>query len=398
MVYQVRNIITESEKNDIRSMYGLNSAKRDYIFELCTTVDGRYFILKDDVFDIQEQKSLGNLWGSIDVFKNIFQNVKVENETEEYTQIKESILSLPILEGKENLYELRDILLEWSFWEDTWLGNKLKDAGTAIKDTVTAGWEGLKQFGIAISKGEWSQILSLLASGIKWVLRKLKQAMYSTIGMIVDAILVATGIGKTVQWIPWALVTALDVYQLVTDDWPEEEKNDPFWLKCLTLGFDVLGLVTAGALAKSAKVATEPLKLMSKTPGKIAQYLERNPKLKGIIESMISGIKKVPEFLGKAQSYIASKWAAGGKFISDAIGMIRSITTKFINSLSELVGKLTSKQAVRAGATNTGMIYGLDKGAEKYVEYKTGMSMVQIKNLEKFDSLSKKYGNKDPFD
>jgi hypothetical protein len=398
MVYQTRNILTESQKNDIRSMYGINPQKRDYIFELCTTVDGRYFILRDDVFDIQEQKSLGNLWGSIDVFKNIFQNVKIENEPQEYTQIKESILSLPILEGKENLYELRDILIEWSFWENTWLGNKLSDAGKAIKDSVTAGWEGLKQFGVAISKGEWSQILSLLASGVKWVLRKLKEAMYSTIGMIVDAILIATGVGKTVQWIPWALVTALDVYQLATDDWPEEEKNDPFWLKCLTLGFDILGLVTAGAMAKSAKAAATPLKALSKSPGRVAQYLEKNPKLKGLIQSMIDGINKVPSFLSKAQATIASKWGAGGKYIADAIGWIRSITSKFVSSLSELIGKLSSKEAGKATATNTGMLYGFDKGAEKYIEYKTGMSMVQIKNLEKFDNLAKKYGNKDPFE
>ena len=186
MVYQTRNILTESQKNDIRSMYGINPQKRDYIFELCTTVDGRYFILRDDVFDIQEQKSLGNLWGSIDVFKNIFQNVKIENEPQEYTQIKESILSLPILEGKENLYELRDILIEWSFWENTWLGNKLSDAGKAIKDSVTAGWEGLKQFGVAISKGEWSQILSLLASGVKRCKTVCFEPIQSTFQRLID--------------------------------------------------------------------------------------------------------------------------------------------------------------------------------------------------------------------
>lgn len=379
-------------------MYGLKPQKRDYIFELCTTVDGRYFIVRDDVFDIQEQKSLGNLWGSMDVFKNIFQNVKIEDEPQEYTQIKESILSLPILEGKENLYGLRDILIEWSFWQDTWLGSKMASAGKAIKDTVTAGWEGLKQFGIAVSKGEWSKILSLLASGVKWVLRKLKDAMYSAVGMIVDAILVATGIGKSVQWIPWALITALDVYQLATDDWPEEEKSDPMWLKCLTLGFDVLGLVLAGAAAKSAKVALEPLKLMSKTPGKVAQFLEKSPKLKGLIQSMIDGIGKVPALLGKAQAAIASKFPKGGQFISNAIGMIKSVMSKFVSSLTELVGKVTSKQSVRAAVTTGGALYAFDKAGEKYVQWKTGMNPTQMKNMETLSSLETKYGGKDPFD
>lgn len=395
MVYQRRKILTESETNDIRSMYGLNRLRRDYIFEMCATVDGRYFIVRDDVFDIQEQKSLGNLWGSIDVFKNIFSNVTLNDDTGEYNQIKESILSLPLLEGKENLYELRDILLEWSFWEDTWLGEKLADSGKAIKDTVTAGWEGLKQFGIAISKGEWSQILTLLAKGVRWVLRKLKDAMYSTIGMIVDAILVATGIGKSVQWIPWALITALDVYQIVNNDWPENEANDPMWLKFLTLGFDILGLTTTAAVAKSAKMSLSPLKTMK--PTQVIAWLEKNPKMKGLIESMINGIGKVPKFLSSAQSSISKKFPKGAEFLSSAISQLKNIMTKFTESLNGLIGK-TATKGLKSGTGTSGLLYGFDKGAQKYVQHKTGLTPIQLKNMETLSNLEKTYGGKDPFD
>lgn len=395
MVVQTRGIITEEESNRIKSLYGLEPIKRDYIFEACTTVDGRYFIMRDEVFDIQEQKLLGNLWSSIDIFKNIFSNVSVEDETGEYTEIKESIISLPILEGKENLYELRDILLEWSFWEDTWLGDKLASAGKSIKDAVVSGWEGLKEFGIAISKGDWSQILSLLGKGIKWILRKLKSALYSTLGMIVDAILVATGIGKAVQWIPWALVTALDVYQLAADDWPEEEKNDPLWMKFLTLGFDVLGLVTTAAVAKGAKAALTPLKTMK--PGRVAAWLEKNPTAKSFVTKIINGISKVPSFFSKASSWIASKFPKGAQFIKDALSKFSGFMNRMKTSLQSLIG-VGGTKAVTAAGTTGGLLYGFEKGAQKYAQYKTGLSSVQLKNMETLQSLEKRYGGKDPFD
>jgi hypothetical protein len=388
-------IITESERQRIKSMYGLPSYKKEYIFELCTTVDGRYFILQDEVFDIKEQKQLGNLWSSIDVFKTIFSNVTVEDKTGKYNQIKESILSIPILEGKENLYELRNILLEWSFTENTWLGKQLSSSGKAIVDTVTSGLEGLKKFGIAISKGEWTEILSLMAKGVKWILRKLKEGMYSTIGMTVDAILVATGIGKSVQWIPWALITALDIYQIVTNDWPGEEANDPMWMKFMTLGFDILGLVSTGVVAKSAKKSLSPLKNMDNV--QITSVLEKNPTLKKTIESMISGISKVPSLLSRAQSTISKTFPAGSKFIGSAIDMLKNIMGRFTSSLESLIGKRATS-GVKAGASTQGMFYGFEKGAEKYAQYKTGLNSVQLQNLDALSDLSTMYKGKDPFD
>lgn len=350
-------MISQSEKNRIKSLYGLPTYKKEYIFELCTTVDGRYFILQDEVFDIKEQKTIGNVWSSIDVFKTIFSNVNVNDTTGEYKVIKESILSIPLLEGKENLYELRNILLEWSFTENTWLGRTLSSSGKAITDTVTSGLEGLKEFGVAISKGEWTEILSLMAKGVKWVLRKLKDGMFSNLGMIVDAILVATSVGKSFQWIPWALITALDVYQIVTNDWPQEEANDPMWMKFMTLGFDIIGLVSTGALAKIAKKSLSPLKTMN--PSQVTSWIQKNPKIKNLVETMISGINKVPSLLSRAQSTISKTFPTGAKFIGSAIGMIKNIMNRFTQTLQSLIGKRATA-GVKAGTTAGGLTYALD--------------------------------------
>ena len=363
-------IISETEKSDIRELYGLIPIKRNYIFEASVSSNGRYFIIHDEVFDIQEQKTIGNLWGSIDVFKTIFQNTILDNS--EYAQIRESVLSLPILEGKETLYGLRDILLEWNFFDNTWVGGELKKAGQGIKDFATTSYQGLKDFGIAISQGDWKNVLSLLAKGVKYLLRELKSALYSTVGMLVDAILVASGIGLSVQWIPWAMVTALDVYQISTNDWPPEESALPTWAKFLTLGFDILGLVLTSAAAKAAKVSLNPLIKMGNNTGRISQYLSKNPKLKNIIESMIKGINKVPKMLSNAQSFLIKKFPNGAKFISGILGKLSGVLKTMEESLSKLIGKTPARIGM-ATATTGGLLYGIDKVSGNKTTNKTNM-------------------------
>jgi hypothetical protein len=62
----------------------------------------------------------------------IFENIKLEETG--YSQIRENFISLPILESQQDLYGLRDILLEFSFLQDTWLGRQFKSAGNSVAD------------------------------------------------------------------------------------------------------------------------------------------------------------------------------------------------------------------------------------------------------------------------
>ena len=361
MVIKKKEILSESEVNRIRGLYGIAPVRRQYVFEACISVDEKYFIMNDEVFDIQEKTLLGNLWESLDIFKTIFQNVKIVNK--EYQDIRESIINLPITESKEDLQQIKKLMLEFDFMKDTWLGGELSKAGKGISDTLNQSWEGLKNFGVSISKGDWSEIVSLLGKGVVFILRKLKDAMYSTVGMIVDAILVATGIGKTVQWIPWALITALDIYQLSTGDYEEEEKNNPMWLKFLFLGFDIIGLVSAGSVAKQAKTEGEGLKSIASNPSAVVKYLEKSPRLRGFIESMIGGSKKVPQMLTKASDSIATKFPAGSNFIKSIFGKMSKILTQLEESLGKLIGKGTATGTM-AGTKTGATLYAFDKGSK----------------------------------
>ena len=398
MVIKKREILSESEVNRIRGLYGIGPVRRQYVFEACISVNEKYFIMNDEVFDIQEKTLLGNLWESLDIFKTIFQNVKIVNE--EYQHIRESIINLPITESKEDLQQIKKLMLEFDFMKDTWVGNQLSKAGKGISDTVSQSWEGLKNFGISVSKGDWSEIVSLLGKGVLFILRKLKDAMYSTVGMIVDAILVATGIGKGAQVIAWGLITALDAYQLYTGDYEGEEKNDPMWLKLLFFGFDILGLVSAGAAAKKAKESFNPIKAIAHDPGAVAKYLEKSPKLKGIISTIVDGAKKVPELLTKISDGIATKFPAGSKFINSIMGGLTKLLTKVEESLGKMIGQKGaegvlsgSKEGLKTGAT----LYTFDKGSklisggvEKVASEIEGLSDIDKQNLQAFSAA---YGN-----
>ena len=400
MVYQTRNIVTESERNRIRGIHGFSPKKRDYIFEACITVDGRYFVIQDEVFDIQEQRTIGNLWGSLDVFKTIFESIKLEDEG--YSQIRENILSLPILESQQNLYGLRDILLEFEFLQDTWLGRQFKKAGDSTTDFLKTSYEGVQKFGLAVSQGEWMGILKLLGQGVKYLLRKLKDALYSNLGMIVDAILIASGVGAGAAKIAWGMVVALDAYQLYTDDWPEEEKNDPFWLKCLFFGFDILGFTTAAAAAKAAKAGIMPIKAFANSPLKVAEYFQKNPKVKGMVTSMMEGIKQVPALLQSLMKTLATKFPKGASFINGALGGLKSISTRFTESLQRLLGQNAGKGA-SAGIKTTGVLYGFEKAIGGGGNKSKGATMAtnnmdpELANTYGQLVNSPKYGGKDPF-
>lgn len=362
---QYRNGITPGRMNDLigYNYHSLQSVgERNFVFECHLTVDERYFVLHDEVFDIQEQTKLGNIWDSIDIFKTIFKNVQIDNP--EYRNIQEGWESLPILEGQNNLHALRDFLLEWSFFDDTWVGRKLKGAGTAIKDTVVDSWEGIKKFGVAISKGDWSEILNLLGKGVLFVLRKLKSAAYSTIGIIVDAILVATGVGKGFQMAVWGLITALDVYQLSTGDYPDDEKDNPMWYKIMELGFDVLGLVTAGVAAKGARAIFKPLSGL-KLP-QMAAKVAKSPAMKSFIKKIHAASKSGVSKLSGLQKTIASKWGAGGRFIASILGKMGDLMKKLQKYCGDILKRSNLKNVTKGKdlAPGRGYVQTAKSGSE----------------------------------
>lgn len=363
--------INEVERLRISSLYfPMEKEEKNYIFESLITVDGKYIIFKDEVFDIVEQKLLGNVWSSIDIFKILFEKTEVKDP--QFKIIKESFLSMPILENTQNLYGLRDILLEFDFLQDTWFGRQLKSAGEGISTFVSDSWEGLKKLGLAISQGEWGQILGLLKQGIVFLLRRLKGALYTNIGMIVDAILIATGIGKGANMVAWGLVVALDIYELSSGNFEDESK--PMSVRYLELGTDILGFLFTGFIAKGAKTALSPiLNALKKGPNATSGILNKNPKIKELIIKMIDNVGTVGGKLKGVVEQLQKKFPKASGFIKTVLGGLSNILTGMVTALKSiiggvgtiakaaLVGSTTSGKIVRAGLFTGGINYALGK-------------------------------------
>jgi hypothetical protein len=377
--------------------------KRYFVFECFLTIDERYFIIHDEVFDITEQKKLGYIWDSVDILKTIFSNVNVNNS--EYKVIQEEWRKIPILENGNNLYHLRDFLLEFNFLNDTWIGKKLKSAGEGIQDFASTSLDGIKKMGVAIGQGEWSEILNLLSKGTIYILRKLKDSAYSTLGVIVDAILVATGIGKGFQMAAWGLITALDVYQLSTNNWPDDQKNNPMWLKFLDLGFDMLGLVTAGVAAKGARAIFQPYKSLNIT--QMASKVSKNPKLKSLIVSVFNASKSGVSKLTSVQKTIITKWPTGGKFINSILGRMEGLIKQLQTYCGKIIGQSnlksvknmksapglgytatkTGKEALKSGAKGGAIAGGLMYGVDKFSNSGDTGSQEEPSNNLSFDNI-----------
>jgi hypothetical protein len=216
-----------------------------------------------------------------------------------------------------------------------------------------------------------------------------------------DAILIATGIGKAAQWIPWAIVVALDIYEISTGNF--EEKNMPTWMRWLMVGTDVLGLVFAGGVAGSAKAALSVFR-GAKTAEEFAAIAIKNPNTVKWIQKIIGAFSKVPQLLGKAATYLKStKLAKGSTFIQGVLGKAEVVLGNATKSLSEISNAAKSGGAIavknaapivkqsaaqlakvgaKAGAKTAVTVAAIDKGFRKGQQLYKGVSDAEMEAAE----------------
>ena len=218
-------------------------------------------------------RCLRRFWDNFDNFK-LFITHSFEVASNVPQQIKEQALttikSLVLTESMNDITKIKPILkqlireegfVDWigSGIKKTgeWFVDSAKNLGKDVLDMAKTGWEGIKKAGIAISKGDWKSILNLLGSGMLYFARKLRSLLYNPVGMVLDAMLIATGIGKGFQFVVWSIVVALDIYELISGNY--EDPNENMLIRLLFFGIDIIGLVFAGAAAKASRYAFESI-------------------------------------------------------------------------------------------------------------------------------------------
>jgi hypothetical protein len=377
----MRNIqINESEKRELLKQHSNNKSflvEDDIVFTNWLSSDDKYIVFMDQLIEIETKKNLGDIWKNPD---NLFLFLEHVYKTSKFTSvIKEEASNFfskrLIMEGNRDLSAIKHlikILIKEGFWGDTWSGikkgasavgnfvaNTAKETYSGIKSTLSQAWDQIKAAGVAISKGDFTELMKIIGRGYLWAARKLRSAAYSTVGMIVDAILIATGYGKIGQAVAWAIIVALGLYELATGDY--ENPDEPMWMRYLFLGCDILGLVFAGAAAKTARAAIKA----ATVGGDVAANIAKNKTVMGILKKMITSLKSLPAAFSKFSASLGKGFF--GKMFGKALSGIGSFVTGFINSIKSLF----TKPQFRPVLIQLGLIGGIGTYIELKKDNKT---------------------------
>lgn len=371
--------ISESQKNEIYSFYNANRYNIA-IVELLS-LNENYAIFLDMLIDIKNRKLIGNVWESFDNFKLFFNDTNTIL-SEELSLVRNEINSFVIVEGTMDLMVLKQQYILMNEQVMDWIKSKAKQAGSAISGAVgdAADWakekgseaisgvkkfgstvaQGMKDLGKSISQFDLSKAMEIVGKGVLYLARSLRSALYHPVGMVLDAILVASGIGKSAQFVLWAIVVALDIYELSTGDY--EKKDETFGTRLLFTGVDILGLVFAGAAAKGAQTAVGTFirKFGSTTQG-IKKGLQESPAILSTLTKMKEAVSAAPAKLREAQAWLVQKSPKIGNWMSGIIGGAAKIFEKIITFIGEVTigaGKGALKVASVPGKV-------VKKGSEK---------------------------------
>lgn len=401
-------VINESEKNKILNLHNQTNLlfEGEVVVTDWISEDNKYAVFMDNLFDIENKKDLGNIWKSSDnLFLFLEHSIKVSSLTSIIKEDSQNFFSNRVLlESNMDLTVIKPIikkLLKEDFWKDTWVGKGLSYAGKFAKDTAVGtvtgitstfsqAWDGIKAAGIAISKGDFKELMKQIGRGFLWAGRKIRSAAYSVVGMIIDAILLATapatfGGGKIAQAIVWAIIVMVDIYEFITGDY--EHPGEPLWMRVLFFGCDVLGLVFAGAAAKASRVAIKGAVGGAKVAAEMGPKIAANPTVMGLIKQMVGAVKELPAKLTSVSAKLGKTGFWGG-----LVGKAMSGVGKFIKMFLDSIASLFTKKEMRPVLIQLGLIGGLGV----YGEYAKEKGEKESKETEQeFAQLMQKQTTKD---
>jgi hypothetical protein len=378
--------ITESERDRIRGLYNqpILTETADFVITDWLSPDEKYVIFLDELYDISNKVKIGNIWENFDNLK-FFLKHSFEVATDIPETIKESVLTsingLILTESNQDIRPLKPIVKEMLLNEE--FGDYVSAAGDWLKDTAKGVITGTTEFvktslsGIQklvgnISAGQWFEVVKLIGSGALYVARKIRSALYNPVGLILDAILVATGIGKGAQVVIWGIVVALDVYELISGNYDKSE--DSLLSKLIFLGVDIIGLIGAGVLAKEAKGFIGGLmrKFGTSIDG-MRNAVKSSPRLKTLLEKMMTYATSAKSYMDKVASFLQKKSPMIYKFVSGVLGGLGRFVAKLISIIKSVVS-VTGKVLTAPGKAINKALGGGKLGAG----VKTGVEATAI--------------------
>jgi hypothetical protein len=340
---QRKIVITESEKQNIKKMYGLVE-KRDFVFDFVLTENNKYLIMMDEVFVAGgDGKSIGTIWENTHVFNELIK----ESLTKLGDTITESIHS-EVNNILENTKWSKELVYEWI------KNGEVINEGVwdTIKSGASSAWEGIKSGAAEIGSGIMKGMEWVFKNGVLPFLRWVRRGLYTGVGIVIDVVVSILAV-KT-NAIVWAIIVLLDIYEIASNNYDPkdpERKESPF----LFLIGDALSLVLTAGIGK---VFSKSIPMIKKVGVKKAA-----PTMVKMLESLASKIPSLKGTLKNAGNALAKKFK-GDTIISVILRSIDNVLTK----LQEFLGKLLSKQgakAVAVGVATAGVVKALEPSKEK---------------------------------
>jgi hypothetical protein len=360
-------IITESDKKQIISKHLKECAVdiENIVIKDWLSPDEKYLIFLDELYDLENKTKLGDVWKKPDnlilFLEHSFRVSKFKKTIKEHAQ--KTFGSILLTENTQDISEIKPLIKEflsegknaWNYFTD-FVSNTAKSTASGVwnfgSDLVKGGYK----LGGEILKGNWSEVWNLMKQGVKWLARKIRQAIYSPVGIIIDTILIATGYGKVPQVIVWAIVVLLDIYEFVTGDY--EHKDEPMWLRIIFFLIDILGLVMAGVAAKAARTAVKAAVAAGRGIDGLAEAAIKNPTFKELLITAVKSLKELPAKLAGLSGTL------GKGYFSKLLKMGLSKVGDFVKWIIEGLKSTWKSGALRPILVTTGIVSGIGTGVE----------------------------------
>jgi hypothetical protein len=310
-----RFLISESEKNRIKSLYGLNS-KDDFVFDFVLTENNKYVILMDNVFvKGGNGESIGSIWKNTNIFNELILDFLSKNN-----QITESIQE-DIKSIIKDFGWTKDIVREWLNTKETITEGVLdwiKDKSNMAKDAVTK-----------LAKWAFNGVVDML----RWIRRN---AM-TNIGMVID--IVVSILSVKTNAVVWILIVLLDIYEIGTGDFDPKDpdrKNSPY----IGLISDSISALFTSAIGFAFKKASGVI---------LKKGIQQTPNMAKWLRVLSNKIPSLKSNLIKTARLLESKVKSGG-IVAKMIGLI----DKVLGGMVKFINDLFSKKGVKA--VQTGLI------------------------------------------
>lgn len=285
------------------------------------------------------------------------ENVSLVNEWEKrygskLLLINESTDSQYIEEKIEESWIGLETLLE-GLWDSitgavSWVGDKLYQGGKYlydkaksgvqwVGDKIKKGWNWIKEKALAA----WNCLTNDFAGCL---MEGLRSALYSVVGMAVEAFLTVTGVGAPVVIVLYGLLLVWDVYLMASGD----ERGSWGNLIC-----SALGVLTSGTLAPIARNLLKSAGLLKggSLGGILKSLVSKGGKFTGIVKTLATklgaGVSKVLGFVKQGTDWLSRNF--GIKFLSNWVGKAKSWIDDLVNGATKSLG-MVSKPSTKTAS------------------------------------------------